>query len=51
MIRFILGLILVFGGVGAIEMNESVGTSLSLVTVGMALMLWSVSYFKKGAGL
>ena len=51
MIRFIVGMILVFGGVGAIEVNAAMAPGLAVTALGFALMFWSLHKFKINAGL
>ena len=51
MIRFILGMIIVFGGVGAIDANAAILPALAVTVAGFALMLWALDKFKKQAGL
>ena len=49
MIRLIIGLVLLFGGVGAIELNEALGSALAVSAVGLGFMAWSVLYFNREA--
>ncbi len=50
MIRFILGMILVFGGVGSIDANMAILPALAVTVAGFALMLWAIGIFKNRAG-
>lgn len=51
MIRFIVGLMFVFGGVGSIESNSAILPALVVIAFGLALMFWALSKFKEEAGL
>lgn len=50
MIRFILGLILVMGSVGAIDADAAILPAMVVAGAGFALMLWSLNSFPFNGG-